>query len=302
MATTRKLIRQQVLKAVANVAEILADDVNEMLEADDAEILESWPWTRRIAWTLVNTTAPSTLTVGVTEGSSVVTGAGFTAAMVGRLIRLADTGTFYRIASVTAGVSAVIGDSDGNAILYPGSTNTALTATLFQYIYAVATNAERVIGIYHSVPLTEMDDSIFNRIDSQRIATADPPEYWSHLGRNSSGVLQVGLFPYPSAAISLRVKYLKVASMTKDTDVPMYHPAMLRHKTSESAAAFLLGKTGDAAWATLADRYNKKFDEAYQAAKEDDLQRASSPTAITPEDAGTLMSNEFALSHDVEPY
>ena len=302
MAVTRKTLRKQVQVLVGYSQEITEDTINDILQAEDAEILEAWAWTRRRANTLVNTMLPTSVAVvTVTNGSSTILSANFTADMVGKLIRLADTSTFYQILSVVAGVSAVIGGGDGAAIVYPDVTQT-LTATLFQYKYTVSVNAERVLRCMHNVELREMDSDLFDRLDPERITTGDPPEAWAHLGRDGANALQIGFFPVPAAARSIRVDYLKVATMTKDTDVTYYHPSLLKLKAGEMAAVHVFAKTGDQAYTSIADRCHKNYDTAYQKAIEDDLQKSSAPTAISPEGHLALQSDEFGIAHDTEAW
>ena len=296
----KSTIRTQVLNLVGNNVAITASDVNTMLEADDAEIIESFTWSRRRSWTVVNTVAPTSITIGVTNASATVTGADFTAAMVGRLIRIGGEDAYYRIASVVVGVSAVLGDSAGNSITYPGDTDTAISARIWQHVYTVSSVAE----IVTDVPgLEEFYKFLLDRLDPANISEGDPPVYWCHYGRDSSGSLQIALVPLPSAARSLRVEFKKVATFSSDTDVPLYRSDVLKWKSAESAAAFLLAKTGDAAWGALADRYHERFNDAFAAAKEDDILKQSLPTRIGPEPGIGMRSDEFQLDHDVwSPY
>ena len=296
MAADKSTIRTQILSLVGNNVAITASDVNVMLVADDAEILESFTWSRRKAWTILNTVAPTSITIGVTNASGTVTGAGFTAAMVGRLIRIGGEDAYYRIASVVAGVSAVLGDSEGTTITYPGATDTSISARIWQHVYTVASIAEIVTGI---PGLEEIDKFLLDQLDPTGISEADPPLYWCHYGRNSNGVLQVALMPLPSAARSLRVEFKKVADFADDTDVPLYRSDLLKWKTAESAASFLLAKTGDQAWAALADRYHGRYNDAFDTAKDDDRLKQSLPTRIGPEPGIGMRSDEFQLDHDV---
>jgi len=303
MAADKQTIRTQILGLCGNNVAIVASDVNGFLVADDAEILESFTWSRRRAWTVINTVAPVGLTIGVTQGSGTVTGAGFTAAMVGRLIRIGADPGYYRIASVIVSTSAVLGDSAGATILYPAVNNTAITARVWQHVYTVSSVAEIVTSISHRVSLQEMDKFIMDRLDPQNISEGDPPIYWTHYGRDSSGYLQIALLPLPSAARSLRVEFKKVATFTNDTDVPLYRPDILKWKSAESAAAFLLAKTGDQAWAALADRYHSRYNEALAAGKDDDILKQSLPTIIGPEPGVGMRSDEFLVDHDLwRPY
>ena len=299
MASTKATIRTQVTRLLGDNTAITNTILNDLLEADHLEILETWQWSRRKTWTLINTTAPVTLDIGVTQDSPTVTGAGFTAAMGGRLIRIGSSPSFYQIKAVTPGVDCTLGDGEGTTVNYPEASLASTTARIWQHIYSVASNAELVTGVYHNVALREIDPWFFDHLDPERITEGDPPEAWGHFGRASGDVLQIVLFPLPSAARTLRVTYLKVATLATDSDTPMYRPDLLKFKTAEHGAARLLGQTGDEAWARLADLFHKRFEDALKSAKEDDLAKSSSPTRISPVVPGVLQSDEFALSHDV---
>jgi len=228
-----------------------------------------------------------------------VTSASFTAAMAGRLIRIAGEADWYKIGTVVAGVSATLTDSDGTAVLYNGTTDVDATAIVFKHIYRVSTNAERILRAAHNIPLTEIDPDIVDHLDPELTSTAEPPFAWFHAGRDSSGYLQIGFFSPPSAALGIRVDFLKTAAMDDDADVTLYPSVLLMWRTAESGASFLLSKTGDVAWASIADRYNKAYKEALAEAKAEDLLKQSPPTHIQQEGMLGMASDEFNLNHDV---
>jgi hypothetical protein len=297
---TRATIRSQVKFRCGNHVALTDADVNSLLESDNQEIVEAASWSWRQAWTKITTIAPATITVGVVNGSATVTSASFTAAMTGRLIRIGGESDWYQIGTVVVGVSALLTDSDGTSMLYSGTTDTAASATVFKHIYRVSTNAERIIRAVSNVVMSEIDPDVFNNLDPELTTTADPPFAWCHANRDSSGSLQIGFFSPPSAAVGIRVDFLKIATMTADADVTLYPSVLLMWRTAESAAAFLLAKTGDQAWASIADRYAKAYKEALAEAKSEDLLRQSPPTSIREQDAVMgIGSDEFALSRDV---
>jgi hypothetical protein len=270
-------------------------DVNSLLESDNQEIVEASSWSWRQSWTKITTIAPATITVGVTNGSSTVTSASFTAAMTGRLIRIAGEDDWYLIGTVVVGVSAVLTDADGTAMLYGGTTDADASASVFKHIYRVSTNAERILRAVSDVVMSEIDPEVFHNLDPELTTTSDPPFAWCHFGRDSSGYLQIGFFSPPSSAVGIRVDFLKIGSIASDTDVTLYPSVLLMWRTAESCASFLLSKTGDQAWASIADRYNKAYRDALAEAKSEDLLRQSPPTAIREQDGGIgLGSDEYA--------
>jgi hypothetical protein len=296
---TRATIRSQVKKSIGDNTAIQDADVNTMLQADNLEVLEAYAWSARQSWTKINTIAPATITVGITNGSPTVTSASFTAAMEGRLIRIGGDSDWYRIGTVVVGVSASLTDSDGTSINYVGTTDTDASANVFKHIYRVSTTADRVIRAVSNAVMTEIDPEAFNGLDPELTTTADPPFAWCHAGRDSSGYLQIAFFSPPAAAVGIRVDYIKTAEMDDDADTTLYPSVLLKWKTAESAASFLLARTGDQAWASLADRYNRRFTDAFDLAKTEDLLRQSPPTAIQEEGSLGIGSDEFALKRDL---
>jgi len=296
---TRLVIRNMVKKAVGDNTAIQDADVNMLLQADNLEVLEAYAWSARQSWTKINTIAPATITVGVTDGSPTVTSASFTAAMEGRLIRIGGDSDWYRIGTVVVGVSATLTDSDGTSVNYVGTTDADASANVFKHIYRVSTTADRVIRAVSNVLMTEINPEAFNGLDPELTTTSDPPFAWCHAGRDASGYLQIALFSPPAAAIGIRVDYLKTAEMDDDADTTLYPSVLLKWKTAESAASFLLARTGDAAWASLADRYNKRYNEAFDLAKTEDLLRQSPPSAISEEGSLGIGSDEFTLKRDL---
>ena len=374
----RQTIRSQVMKLVGDNHAITTADIDDILEADDQEILEACGWSRRNAWTVINTLAPVSITVGLTNGSSVVTSLSLTTLLDGLFLRVASAGPLYKLGSfvknarisscslplttvtnngngsytitltngawdlsatvvgyylygenggetgvitaysdvsntVTATFSSApsgsqifsvfsvkceLEDGEGGSIAYQGTTDAAASSTLLQHIYRVSTTAERVLRMRADIALKEIDPDIWNTIDPERIATEDPPYAWCHMGRDSSGYLQVAFFPVPSAARSITVDFMKRADLSTDTSETLYPSILLKWMSGETAASFLLARTGDAAWATLADKYHGRYEKALEAAKQEDLLKSSPPTRIQEGGPLGLGSDEFALDHD----
>ena len=198
--------------------------------------------------------------------------------------------------------NATLTDGEGTAIAYAGSGHTAAHGNIFQHIYVVSAAAERVLRISHDIALKEMDMDFLVSLDPERISTADPPWAWSHYGRDSSGRLQVALFPLPSAQNGLVVEFLKRADLDDDTDTPLYRPDVLKWKSAQSAAAFLYSRSGDQVWLALIDKFGDLYEKAFEAAKEDDLLKQSTPQTIQIPEALGMSSDEFNLDRDTGWY
>ena len=87
--------------------------------------------------------------------------------------------------------------------------------------------------------------------------------------------------------------------LSADASIPLYRSDILVWKSGESAAFFLHGKTGDAAWLALADRYHQRHLEALEGAKADDLARFSVVQHIRDSALSGVRGDDFNLSHDL---
>lgn len=96
----------------------------------------------------------STGTVAITNGTKTVTGTStvFTAAMVGRKIRINDGNPYYRIASFTSTTEIALEDN------YQGDTETAATYTIFKDEYRLASDVDK----YKLLRQAENNVSIFS--------------------------------------------------------------------------------------------------------------------------------------------
>ncbi len=298
---TRATLNTQILKLCGDSPHILAADVNTLLQTDNLEVLEAHSWTRRNSWTKITTLTPVDLTVGVTEGNSAITSASFTAAMDGAFIRIAGESDLYRLGTIVVGVSAILIDSQDTAIGYAGTTDADASAEVLKYIYRVSVNAEQVLRVGGGQgKIDEIDPGFFDNVDPEMSAQGDQPSVWSHMGRDSGDYLLIAIWPVPSSAFGLRVDFLRTSEMDDDADTTLYPSVLLKWKCAESAAAFLLARTGDQAWASLADRYSTNYGKALTEAKEHDLLKASTPSVIQLSgDTSSVGSDEFALNHDV---
>lgn len=296
----RGTIRQQVLNLTASNSMISSANVNDILDAEHTEILESYSWTRRKADTRVNTAATySTGTVAGTAASAVVTGtstAWTSALTVGRHMRIGSNTFFHRISSFQSATQVTLESA------LPATVAAGAAYTIFQHLYDLPSDFGRPTNVTSDVRMGEWSRSDIDRLDPYRSSTASRPEVYSIRGiTGTSDVFEVEFWPVPSAAITIRIEYLRTNTLSADTDSPLYRSDVLVWKSGESAAFFLHGKTGDAAWLALADRYHARYTESLQGAREDDLGRYSALMHIRDRayDLGIGQGDDWLLSRDL---
>lgn len=284
--------------------QITVADLNSILEAENDEIVESWAWHNRKRDALINTVADVSLTtVGVTQGSSTVTAAGFASGMENRSIRIAGIDGYYRIVSVVVGVSGVIGDDNG-AVNWPAATNASATATVFQNLFEMPTDAERILLPSGAFAYPEATRAEVDIQDPDRTNTATNPFYYvTHRRRvvGADDVLLIEFWPRTSSPVSIRVPYLRRGAIGTDSDRTIYRSDVLRWKAGETAAWSLFNRTGEATYRNSASDWHVRYLESLKAAIEDDLLKYGAMDHVRDvETSGAKIGDDFLASHDVE--
>ncbi len=128
--------------------------------------------------------------------------------------------------------------------------------------------------------------------------TSSIPSAYAYVEMTSTGYRQIEIYPVPSAAVLLRFQYLKTNTLVNGTDTPLYRADVLVWKSGASAAYLLLAKTGDAAWAQLAQSYTAEYDKSLLGAKLDDLGKNSPASRIRDVYWKFAFPSDLAISHD----
>ena len=225
-------------------------------------------------------------------GSSTV----WTAAFVGRYIRIGSNTFFHRITARASDTSITIEEA------LPSDAAAGSTYTIFRHRYNLPSDFGRVVNATSDTRLTEAPKSNIDRIDPYRTSTASRPDTYMIYGldpdTSTSQIYQIEFWPVPSSATAVRVEYLRTNTLSADSSEPLYRSDVLVWKSAESAAFFLHGRTGDAAWLALADRYHQRYNEALQGAKEDDLGKFSAPMHIRESSSDFGRSDDWELERD----
>lgn len=293
----RSTVRTQILTLVSNSTMIAAADVNTIISAEHTSILESYSWSRRRAESVIETSAEySTGTLSGTGTTYTGSGTTWTSGMVGRFIRAGDNTFFHRITAFGSTTSLTIEDT------LPEDVDAGTSYTIFAHRYNLPSDFGRALSVTSDTRLMEMPKIDMDYLDPYRTSTATRPDRYAIFGLDpgttSSQIYQIEFWPVPSSATAIRLEYLKNNSLTSDSDEPLYRSDILVWKAAEAATYFLHGKTGDAAWLALADRFHQRYADELQSAKEDDIGKYSAVSHVRDTYGLGVRGDDFWLSHD----
>jgi len=177
-----------------------------------------WPFLRASIPLIVKTVidyATGTVTVAASS-TSVTASATIADSKTGQYIQFASSDDWYRITAHTAGTAAIT--IDPAAI----SANTAATYTIRKFYYSLDSTVDRVLSVRQVItPADLVEESAENfRLWQPDPTSTGTPKLYYMLGKDSSDVWQMGLFPIPDAVINLYVEYIKAATdLSADSDI-----------------------------------------------------------------------------------
>jgi hypothetical protein len=249
-----------------------------------------WSYRRREA--LLQTVAQySTGTVTVTAGSGTVTGAStaWTAAMVGRQIRIDGEDAFFFVQSVNVSAQTlVLADAQLASVVWAAASASGAGYAIFVDQYEVPLEVAIIMSEVKGWPLMETSQMEIDFMDPRRTlsASAGTPTRWYWCRTRITANVQhkyVGIWPVPSTAMTLRMPYLvEPPEITADTDLPVVPAEVLELAGGMRAAIKVFGVTGDARWAEVAKA----------------CQQALLGTAATPSSPGMFGVLQQALHDD----
>ena len=185
----------------------------------------------------------SVITVTVTNASTTVTSDGstntaFTAAMVGRFVKLNDTDPWYKIASRTSALEIELADA------YLGDSDTDCAFTVNTYLYPLFSDLQELIQVtmeteenWSALPIADRT-TVYNEVAVPlRWDTGIAEVCWLD-EKDSDGVYQLGLFSPPEDATLVRIRYYNnLTEMSADTDtvtIPGGDAAIKAHAMAEA--------------------------------------------------------------------
>lgn len=165
-----------------------------------------WPWRRKND--VLQTVAPyETGTVTVTLGSTTLTGSGttFTSAMVGRKFRLTGDLDFYEISAYVSATEVTLADA------YVNATQSGIAYSIYQDVYALATDMDRILGMQAQDPDTRIifgtDEDVYEFEPNP--TNTGSPEAVIVSERSSAGTAWNARFwPIPSDIVQLQYQYM----------------------------------------------------------------------------------------------
>ncbi len=234
----------------------------------------SWNWL--IGDTIIQTVADITTgTVSIAAASASITFSSAPAASVaGYFIQFQGSNDWYIISAHTAAMTAAT-----LSVPYLGSTNTVATYTLRKTFYALPTDTGKILDVRQSrvwnsklayIPARALDKYL-----RYRNAVATRPLFYSINGVDATTrQYRMEIFPVPSTAMNLNLRYYKVLpELSGDTDVPLlpeaYHEILVWDVLSSYGFMFLDDTRISAAKA--------EFNALFQAMKDNDVASENSP-------------------------
>jgi hypothetical protein len=139
VAARRNFTESKVFLLLATHNKVADAALGELYNIAYREVVLNSKWYSRYAETIINTVNPYTTgTVTVTRDSDLIVGVGtvWTAAMIGRYVRVNQSYYFHKITSVLSATSLRI------EVTWPAATAAARAYEIFQYIYALPSDAE----------------------------------------------------------------------------------------------------------------------------------------------------------------
>jgi hypothetical protein len=279
----------------ANVA-ISSTEIQQIIQAEHDTILGDNSWADRKKQGTITTAAPYTTGTIAVSGTT-VTGDStvFTSAMVGRWIRPGTEAEYYKITAFGGVTSLTIETAISNTI----AAGTGYS--IFQHIYALPSDAERITSIASLYPIVETSRQDIDRWDPYRSTTEDHPTHYAYAELSSTNIRQIEFWPTPAAAALIRFQYLKTNTLSDGADVPLYRSDVLVWKSAASCAFLLYAKTGDDNWMQLADRYTIQYDRSLTGARLDDIGKNSPAHKIRDVYGYQYLSGDYNIDHDIGP-
>lgn len=182
--------------------------------------IENWPWLLKLA-TIQTVADITTGTVSINAASASLTFSSAPAASVANQYMIqfrTVSDDWYLISAHTAGqTSATL------SVPFNGSTNISGVAyTLRKVFYSLASDTMRIVDARQARTknkLGAVDIRTFDRYLPDPTATGDPLYYYL-AGVDTSKYWQVGLYPIPSAAENVQIRYLSMPVDMTGTDTP----------------------------------------------------------------------------------
>jgi hypothetical protein len=264
---------------------------------DSYRQLASKDWNRLNLQRLIYTAIPySTGTVSVAT-TGVVTGVGttFTAAMVGRFMKVHYTDAFFEISVFTNVTTITLKD-------WPGEVVAAGTSySIFKTIYDIPTEMGMVYNLIYQIPLIKKSQSYFNYVDPARTSSSSSPTYWAYAGVTSAGLLQVELYPPATSVVGIRAYGKQKITTLGASDSPYLPEDLIEARALLNCYRMKDVQQPKQGWAEKVSEQTAFYAELFATFQEEDYQLESHHTKVKDAMGEPVIPQDdnFALSHDV---
>lgn len=200
-----------------------------------ASILERAAFPFLIKETTFQTVAEITAgTITCTNGSATITETtsnanGWSSSVEGRYFRRDGDSEFYDISTF----NNLNPDTLTLARNYEGSSGTVKGYSIVQRIYSMASDCREVIGMtvidsptrMEKVSVTDINRGLLNRPQ-----VGSPPNFWAPIGRDSSNIMRVEVYPIPDEVHGILYHYIQTTPTLKSdtTLLPQVNYVVLR--------------------------------------------------------------------------
>lgn len=255
------------------------------------ELTESFQWSYRKRLTLFQTIAPyATGTLAVTLGSAAVVGTGtaWTAAMVGRAIRISGEEQYFFVATVSDPTHLTLGDFSLDAIPWGAASNATATYSIFPTIYALPATLDIILFPTEDWKVYPATAELLDRMDPHRTSTGRPSRFALAQNRQVAGSEKIGVefWPIPDRIYTMKMPFLvKALDPIQPTDIPLCPTELVEQLGTVKALGYLHIKTGDSRYL---DQINTiwipQFRDNYQECIKADQERYGLPQALSDEE------------------
>lgn len=279
------------------------DLVVQMLNNQHENLLEGYEWSRKKGEIIIATRADKTDgTITITNGSADVDGSStaFASTDVGSYLQVGEELYVVKTFSAADGVAAIsLGDFNGSAVLYPGTTASGQSYVLFKRWYSLGLAIEDILSVFHKNPITEWDLEYLNWVDPKRQSTGSSPDHFARGPRDSNGYVQIEFWPRPSSPIAITLEIKKGHSDIAGLDEPIVPSTVLEWATCIDACYYLAAKTKSQIWLSMAAKYENAFSVALDAAKIDDSRKFGLSQQVKDKAVGVNFGGtDYGLDHD----
>ncbi|HJX10331.1 MAG TPA: hypothetical protein VJ733_07485, partial [Candidatus Binatia bacterium] len=270
-----------------------------------SDLLELTSWSRRKTEIVVPTAADKTDgTIAVTNGAAAIVGTStsFATTDEGRYIIMSDdTNALYVLKSRTSTTGISLGDLNGTSVLYPGTTASGLTHTIFTRWYSLTAGIEQILGVAYQGKIEEVSQEYLDWLDPSRSATGTPIRFCRG-PRDMSGandIVRLEFHPRPSSPISIRVAVQLGHTDLSGTQNPIVPSQPIEWLSAEHTCLYLFSKTKEEKWMVLAAAYQKRGAIALEKAIEEDQKKFGVIQQVQDRGGNGLAGTDFGLDHDV---